>query len=175
MNHSHQKVDLTQWFTATKGGPSLHMATMNSSCSNSTSLFERSCDLGWWDYLTRGGAVHSHEGSGWYHLQSLSLLGMCWSLMIHWGSLVREVSITSSVQLNLSSVQLSYTPGWSSVLVRPPLDSLFLFKQGFLPHFRQARDLCSYDCNCLSLLWIKLSLWRTICWCKTLSWWMLVL
>ena len=64
--HSHQKVDLTQWFTAAtqwftaaKGGPSLHMATVNSSCSNSTSLL----DLGWWDYLTRGGAVHSREGS----------------------------------------------------------------------------------------------------------------
>ena len=55
---------VTQWFTAAKGGRSLHMATMNLSCSNSTSLFERLCDLGWWYYLTRGGAVHSREGSG---------------------------------------------------------------------------------------------------------------
>ena len=56
-----------------------------------------------WVELTSHIAVHSRVGSEWYILQSYSLVGMCWKFMIRWGSLVREVSITSSVQAQLNS------------------------------------------------------------------------
>ena len=89
------------------GGPPLHMGyeLFGGSLSDifHVTLWRIKQILGWWDYLTRGGAVHSREGSEWYHLQSCSLLGMCWRFMIRWGSLVREVSITSSVQAQLNS------------------------------------------------------------------------
>ena len=59
-----------------------------------------------WVELTSHIAVHSRVGSEWYILQSYSLVGMCWKFLIRWRSLVREVSITSSVQLNTISIQL---------------------------------------------------------------------
>ena len=71
-----------------------------------TQSFDTSIWFSWWDYLTRGGAVHSRMGNEWHLLQSYSLVGVCWKFVIRWGSLVREVSITSSVQLNTISIQL---------------------------------------------------------------------
>ena len=59
-----------------------------------------------WVELTSHIAVHSRVGSEWYILQSYSLVGVCWKFVIRWGSLVREMSITSSVQLNTISIQL---------------------------------------------------------------------
>ena len=107
--HEHGRWSSRMYFLICQpwGGPPLHMGYELFGVSLSdifhVTLWRIKQILGWWDYLTRGGAVHSREGSEWYHLQSLSLLGMCWSFMIRWGSLVREVSITSSVQAQLNS------------------------------------------------------------------------
>ena len=87
----------------------------------------------------------SYMWRGWWRFW------VCWQLVASWWSLVREASITSSVQLSPGSVQLNYTPGWSSVLVRPPCVSLFLSKQGLLPHFgwMQKTTAC---CNVYAIL-----------------------